>query len=1030
MRIAILSLLALSVLFPATARTQATGTLAGAVTSEDGRPIDGASVTVSGTQLRAVTAATGRYTITGVPVGPQSVVARRIGFAYVTKIVTVSANQVTSTVFQLKEQAVSLDQIVSIGYTAASVKDLTGAVSVLSGDEVQATGVPLITLSVALQGKLAGLDVVSNSGLPGAGARVRVRGSGSINANAEPLYVVDGVPLLQGSGSDVPTVNPLASIDPNEITSIQLLKDAASTAIYGSRGSNGVFLIETRHGQRGESGVEVETSYGSQTISKRISVLDGPDFMRLVNEAQVNAGFTARYTLAQIAAAPTYDYEAMLLHSAPQMTQQITFHGGDKQLRYLVSGNYTKQDGIELNSDFSRFGLRLNVDDDFSRRLRIGTSISLTRSESNAPSEDRGAIGNSTNGVSSAMIYNPTTPPRDTITGQWIKSSPETSLQVSNPLANVSEQILRNTNMQLFGTMYAELDLSSEARLRSTFSGNFGFASTDWFAPRTILAGSPAGLGSLSTSQSRDLTSTTTIDLLRTLGPRSLDLVGGFEVQTSENESLTGNENGLPTDATTVFALGSSVTPVRASSSQTASALLSFFTRANYGIADRYLFSVSARRDGSSKFGANNKWAFFPSAAFAWRISNEAFMQRQRIFSDLKLRLSTGVAGNQAINPYQTLSQLTSGFANFGGSEIATVTPSSTEPNPNLKWEKTTDRNVGVDAGFLDGRLTITLDAYQRTTNDLLFDVGVPQTTGFGDQLQNVGSVSNRGLELSIKTVNVSRHAFVWRSVLTASMNRSEVTDIGAGSEACRRDVNACPTIRGRGIQFAGDTHILQVGQPLGAIFGYRVLGLWQPGDTCNLRVATACTPGEYKIQDTNGDGAITTADRVILGTGEPKVYGGFGNSLVYGSFSLDVFFTFAGGNKLINGSLYYGCEGLMQGNERSCMLDRWTPTNMSTDVPRPNASRSRLVYSSVVEDGSYVRLQTVALGYELPARLVPRAHSIRIYLSAENLWLRTRYSGFDPEASSAGSNNTTPGVDAGAYPRAKSWNLGARVAY
>ena len=1024
------SLLVLAVLAPVTARAQTSGTISGTVTAEDGRPIQGVSVNVTGTLLGRVTEANGRYTIVGVPVGTQTVVARRLGFAPQSRAVTVILGQTTTADFTLAVQAAILNDVVAIGYGNTSVRNLSGAVAVVSGTELKAEGVPLVTLSEGLAGKAPGIQVSSNSGIPGAGARVRVRGTASINANSEPLYVIDGVPVLQGSGSSTPTSNPLGSLEPSDIESVQILKDAASTAIYGSRGSNGVIVIETRHGRRGESGVDFEASYGMQTISNRIPVLSGPDFMTIVNESRTNAGLAALYTPAQIAAAPTYDYQNMMLRTAPQTTQAITFHGGESRLRYLIGANHTKVEGILINSRFTRYGGRLNLDSDVSERFRVGTTMMLTRTEQLNPSEENGALGNGGNGILAAMFFNPTSPPRDTVTGLWIKSSPGTSEQVPNPVANAREQTGRATNTQLFGTTYLQFDILSNLRLQTNLAGNFGFSNNYNFSPRTILSGGAAGTGSLSSGQSRDLTSSTTLNYNQRLGPGELELLGGFEAQTFYDEGLSGTETGLPTDATTIYDIGSSIQLGRGGSSLTEAALQSYLARVNYNIADKYLFMATARRDGSSKFGANNKWAFFPSASVAWRISEEGFMRDFTLIDDLKLRLSSGVSGNQAIGSYQTLSRLNSGFVSFGQTEVATLAPSATAPNPNLRWEKTTDVNVGVDLSILRNRITANFDVYRKTTKDLLFNASLPNTTGFSNQTQNIGSVKNRGVELGLSTVNIQGRDLTWRSTFNISANRSEVVNVGATTEACRADANVCQTVTGRGITGAGATHILQPGQPLGTIYGFKVLGLWQQGDTCDLTATAQCTPGEYKLQDTNGDRVITNADRVRLGTGEPKFYGGFSNNVTFRRFSLNAFLNYQQGNKIVNGGLAYGCQGQMQLNERTCMLDRWTPTNTNTNIPRANNTRIRRVYSTLVEDGSFVRLSSLTLAYQIPDGLAPRMHSARVFVTGQNLWLHTNYSGFDPEVSSSGSSNTAPGVDAGAYPRSKVWNFGIAASY
>jgi TonB-linked SusC/RagA family outer membrane protein len=1010
------------------AAAQATGQLSGTVTAEGGRPLPDATVIVAGTSFGAITRADGRYTIAAVPAGSHTVTARRIGYAPTSRSVTVDPGGTGTADFQLVAQATQLQDVVAIGYGTTTRKDLTGSVAVVTAEEFKTKAAPTVTLSTGLQGKAPGVQVISNTGLPGGGVRVRVRGTGSITANSEPLYVIDGLAAEQGTSSSNPQVNPLIALDPNDIESIQILKDASATAIYGARGANGVVLITTRRGRRGESQVTLETSYGSQKISKTIPVLNAQQFMQLSNEARANAGLTPLYTDAQIASAQTYDYPGMILRTAPQATAGLTFSGGEQRFRYLLSGNYTKQDGIELGSDFERYGGRINLDADVSSRLRLGTSLNLTRAARNAPAQENGSLGNSANGIQAAMQFAPFQAPRDAA-GSWVRSSPSTE-PVPNPIASANELQDLNTFARILGNVFGEYDILPGLTARSTFGGNFQFDDIQFYAPRTILAGGAGGSGFINSSDTRDLTNATTLTYRReTLGPGSLELLGGFEVQTFHNESVTGSGANFPTDATTVFNLGSGSQLSPAGSSITEAALVSYLGRAQYNIADKYLVTASARRDGSSRFGKNNKWAFFPSAAVAWRVSEEGFMRNQTRVSDLKLRLSYGKVGNQAVAPYQSLTSLGIQWYSFGTTEVPALAPGSTMPNPDLRWEQQTQFNAGVDAGFFRNRVTLSLDAYRSTTKDLLLTVSLPSTTGFTQQLRNIGSVQNRGLELSINTVNFERDRLSWRSTLNVAGNRNKVIDLGAQTQLL---ISA----RGIGGFFSpGETHILKVGEPLGSIYGFRVIGLWQQGDACYLRNTTECTPGEYKIADISGpngrpDSAITAADRVILGQADPKYYGGFGNTLSFGPFSLDAFLTFVRGNKVINAGNAYGGLAIGQANERTTVLRRWTPQNTNTTVPRANNSRPRRLYSTLVEDGSFVRLQTLTLGYQLPPRLLPRAESARLFITGQNLWVSTDYSGFDPEVNSSAGDARIGGADVGAYPRTRAWNIGLSVTY
>ena len=1036
-------------------RSSQTGSIAGTVKDGDtGGPITAATVTVVGTRFSAQTDAEGRFTIGGVPAGSYRLRARMLGYTAADTSAVVEDGQQSVMDLRLKRSPIELNPVVAIGYATVEKRDLTGAVASVSGDQFETKAAPTVTLSGGLQGKIAGVQVTSNSGMPGVGIRVRVRGTGSISANSEPLYVIDGLPAEQGAGGDNddardPKTNPLMSLDPNEIESIDVLKDASATAIYGSRGANGVVLITTKRGRVGESRVTVESNAGFQSIRKTIPVLNGPQFMQLANEAVFNAegdSTNLPFTAAQIGSAATYNYPAMMLRTGLQTNQAISLSGGEQKLRYLLSGNFTRQEGIVLGSDFNRYGVRLNLDGDASSRFRWGSSLSLTRVARNAARVENGAVGNSANGLQAAMQFAPFAAPKDA-TGNWIMQSPSTE-PVPNPIANALEETDLNTTSRALGSVFAELDITPELKVRSTFGGNFQFDGIHFYAPRTILDGGSGGSGWMYNRERRNLTNENTVNYRRAMGPGKLDLLGGYSVQTWYEESARANGADFPIDHTNVYDLGSGSTLVAPVSTTQEHALLSFLGRANYNVADKYLFTLTGRRDGSSVFGVNHKWGFFPSGAFAWRLGDESFMRHQSLFSDLKLRVSYGKVGSQAVDPYQSLSQLDVAWYSSGTTEIPAMAPGSLMPNPDLHWEEQTQFNAGLDAALLHNRVAFTIDAYHSKTRDLLLLVNVPITTGFNQQLQNVGSVQNNGVELSVTTTNIERPKLTWRSTLTISHNHNKVLDLGTRSDPVTGKPVAVTqfTVTPRTGNFfdPSDVYLVRVGEPLGSIYGYQVAGLWQVGDQCYLTNTVECTPGEYKIVDqltvdTNStpdgipdvaDGKITAADRVILGRGEPKFYGGFGNALTYRRFTLDAFFSFTYGNKIINAGKAYGCLAIMQANERTCVLDRWTPTHTNTDVPRPNRDRARLLYSTFVEDGSYLRLQTLTLGYELPRGLIPGTVATRLYVTAQNLFTITGYSGFDPDVNSEGGDERFGLIDIGAYPRQRVWNFGLTTTF
>jgi len=1012
------------------ARAQQPGTIAGAVTSQQtGAPLAGASITIPGTKLGATTGFDGRYTMREVPAGTYRVQARLIGYGTAQDTgVVVTAGDTALAHFHLQAQAIQLDAVVAIGYATVQKRDVTGAVASVNGEDLLVKAAPTTALSNALQGKAAGVEVLVNSGIPGSGASVHIRGTNSISANSEPLYVIDGIPAMQGTSSDDPTFNPISQLNPDDVESVEILKDASATAVYGSRGANGVVLVTTRRGQRGEDRVTLESSYGAQQISKRIPVLTGPQYMTLVNEAYHNADSTRalRYTAQDIANAGTYDYPDMLVRTGMQQSHALTLSGGDARTRYLLSGNFLNQEGILINSAFQRYGVRFNLDREVSKRFRTGTSLSVARVRQDVDWTENGGIGAGARGILAAMNFDPSLSPKNA-NGDWNLRA-VLGEQLENPLANISETVDRRNEWRLLGNVFADLAVTDGLHLKSTVGVNGHFWRNPYFAPRTIAAGASVnGSGSMGTGYDREVINENTANYHRQIGPGTLDLLGGFSVQTGASESSNSHAEGFPTDVIGWNDLGSGSSQRRVSSGYSDWALLSALGRANYNLLDRYLFTVTARRDGSSRFGANNKWAFFPSAAFAWRLSDEPFMRTQTLFNDLKLRLSYGVTGNQAVSQYQSLSRMNSTFAGIGATrEVVTLVPSGSAPNPNLKWESTRQLNAGVDASLFNNRVTLSLDAYHSVTKDLLLWTNLPRTSGYVNQLRNIGSVRNRGVELGISTVNIQHGSVTWRSTLNVAGNRNVVLDLG--------DVNTIlpgPSRYGWFID-GYDSFVVQVGQPLGSIYGYRVTGLWQQGDACSLKAPQNkdCAPGEYRIADVNGDSLITPADRAILGYTQPSFYGGISNSVTFGPFSLDVFCNFSYGNKVANVNNVFSelATGFL--NERAEVLDRWTPTNTNTTIPRANNARPRRLYSTFVEDGSFLRLQTITLGYQFPPGLIPGTRTARLYLTGQDMFVLSSYSGFDPEVNSIGGDSRYRGVDSGAYPRARVVNFGMTVTF
>jgi TonB-dependent starch-binding outer membrane protein SusC len=1022
--IVIMGLLALGA--PNAALTQQAGSIAGVVTSELDRPLSGAEVSLAEGPQATLTVADGRYLLAGVPVGEHVVRARFLGYGVAEVTVNVVAGEVAIANFRMRPQAIELDRLVVTGYGTQVRRELAGAVASVSGEDLMVRGAPTVTVSSALQGRAAGVSVVTNSGIPGAGASVRVRGTNSISANSEPLYVVDGVPATQGTTSDDPTQNPLNTINPNDIESIDILKDAAATAIYGARGANGVVLITTRRGQPGSDQFTVESSFGVQQISKEIPVLNARQYRELRNEALVNVGEDPYYDALDVA---SYDYPSMLLRSAPQQNHGFTFSGGDSRTRYLLSGNVLSQDGIVRGTDFERYSGRINLDRHINDRLRVGTSLSLARMKLNLSEVETGGLAGDSRGIIAAMIFDPAQAPRDE-DGNWVRRH-ELAEFITNPVATVTDLVNRRNETRLLWNLFGEFDVVENLQFRSSLGGNLFEYYSPRYAPRTIHQGSASGgIANIWQGRTTEILNENLLSY-RTdvVGPGHLGLLGGFTVQTSESNSTSMEGQNFLVDDTQWHNIGAGQGNRSIGSGASEWALLSYLTRANYNLFDRYMFTVTGRYDGSSRFGAENKWGFFPSASFAWLVSEERFMENQSVFSDLKLRTSYGLTGNQPSATYASLAGMTSTEASIGGIRNVVFVPGWRAPNPDLKWETTRQFNAGLDAGVLDNRVTLSVDVYTGRTDDLLLEVNMPFTSGFQSQIQNIGAIQNRGVEVEVQTVNVETAQLSWRSRFNVAANRNKVLSID------HQDFILLGTGTNRSWAWAvgGTSHVVQPGAPLGSFYGYPVNGLWQQGDACDLtelRPTLDCVPGEMRFVDVNGDGRISPEDRTIIGNAEPDFYGGFTNTLTYGAFSLDAFLNFSYGNEIINAPNVFAMSSTGQVNERAEVLNRWTPTNTNTDIPRANALRRSLLHSDLVEDGSFLRLQSLTVGYQLPARLLPGTNQARVYLTGQNLFTITGYSGFDPEVNSLGGDPRTRGVDIGAYPRSRTWNVGVSATF
>jgi TonB-linked SusC/RagA family outer membrane protein len=993
----------------------ANGSIAGRVTmAESSEPLYGATITVSGTRLRSATDADGRYTVAAVPEGTHTVYVQRIGFGRDSATVIVRPNETVTANFSLRPLAVRLNEVVAIGYGTQSRRNLTGAVSSVTSEEIQLR--PVASVDQALQGKAAGVQVTGGSGQPGSTAAVRIRGGNSIAAGNDPLYVIDGVPVASSANNTntstletqgVSGLNPLAALNPSDIESIEILKDASATSIYGARASNGVILVTTKRGRSGASSATFGAYYGRQEVRHKLSLLNAQEFAQNANAARLNAGQPALYSPAQIASLPNTNWQDAIFRSAPMANYELSFSGGDNDTHYYMSGNLLRQDGVIVNTNLDRGSVRLNLDQDISTRFRVGNRFTFSRSQ--AQLMPNGGAGQE---VSSVLINALTAPPTLAIRGSggeyFAGLNTANGRIFANPVAAAELITNREQQNRLVGNVFGEYDLLQNLTFRTALGADYLSSMQDFYSPSNTYPGvTTGGKGSRGSVGVTTWLNENTLHYRREqLGLlHGVDLLGGLTLQRTNSDNISGTAQNFVTDALAQNGLNTGGTFLGVWSGAPHSSLLSYFARANWNLADRFLFTVTGRRDGSSKFGQGNQYGFFPSGAIAWRLSEEPFIKRVGLFDDLKLRTSYGRTGNQDIGDYRALATLGSTTYLFNGVKVIGYAP-STLANPLLKWETTDQFDAGLDVAMLKSRLLVTADVYNKTTKDLLLEVAVPATLGYNTQLQNIGSVRNRGVELAFNTVNLTG-ALGWTSSFNIAWNRNKVLNIGADTQL----VNPV----GVGAGANQNPTILKVGQPINSFYGYVYNGM---------------VNGQPTYADLTGDGQVSTADQRIIGSAQPSYTGGFTNQLTLQNFDLSVFIQFSKGNQIYNITRALLTNNAGNANQLTDVLAAASAGANGIPLPKLGNSYDTRPSTLFVEDGSYLRGKSIRLGYRLPESLLSSArvrslHDAQIYLSAQNFFTSTKYTGFDPEVSEYATSVLAQGIDFGTYPQTRQITFG-----
>jgi TonB-dependent starch-binding outer membrane protein SusC len=993
--------------------------ITGKVTSgEDGLEVIGATVTIKGTDLGTVTDFDGTYEI--VAPGEGSILV----FSYVglkTVEQTVGARRQIDVV--LSPDISILDEVVIVGYGTQKRSNISGSVSTVTSDEITQT--PVLRTEQALQGRTAGVQVTQNSGSPGSALTVRIRGIGTIN-NSDPLYIVDGVPV---EGIDF--------LNPNDIESINVLKDAASAAIYGSRGANGVVLITTKGGKKKQQGrISYEAYYGVQSPWKLINLLSAREYAVISNESHIAAGKKPLSEFANPdALGEGTDWLDAIFQDAAMTSHQLAFTGGSERSAYTVSGNYFDQDGIVggSKSGFQRYTVRLNTTHDVKDWLTLGNTLGITNLKRNFLPENN----EFTTPLVRALNMDPVTRVRRS-DGVYAYSR-YSDTDITNPLNAIENTHDSWTTNRLVGSVFGEVRITRGLSLRSTYSTDVTFAERNIFYPRfdlsidPVLSDAPAGEKNLINSVVKEhnqwknwqwenvLTYNRLFaekhDMTFTLGTTALE---------NRHDYSGGANTNLPTNDPKDAFISNTIDPITSQSAYggaSESALFSVFGRVNYEYADKYLLTATFRSDGSSRFGQNNRFGNFPSFSAGWVVSREEFFDVAPI-SFLKLRASWGQNGNDRIGNY-TFTTIVNAGQNYTFSPDEVITNGAvplTAANPDLKWETVTQTNVGLDVELMDGRFNFTSDYYIKNTTDMLYAAPIPLVSGTLAPVRNIGSVDNRGLELSLQYRN-REGAFTYSLGGNIAFVSNEVVSLGEGGD---------PVLTGR-VQSANATVArTEVGRPIASFYGFVTDGIFQTSEEVAAHAFQneQTAPGDIRFKDLNGDGVIDIQDQTFIGNPTPDFTYGFNADFAFRGFDLSLFVLGSQGNDIYNATVRYDFTYV---NRPVSVLNRWTGPGTSNDEPRVNLNdpnQNARVSDRFLEDGSFIRLKNIQLGYSLPNSVIQKLkiQKFRLYVSAHNLFTFTNYSGLDPEIGAVTALEI--GIDRGFYPQSRSFLGGLSVTF
>jgi TonB-linked SusC/RagA family outer membrane protein len=1017
------------------------------IVSDNTGPLPGVNVLVKGTTNGTQTDFNGNYTLNNVS-NDATLVYSFVGF----ETTEISVGGKSTINVTLEENASELDEVVLIGYGSQRKSDLTGAVGQVDNEQLQER--PATSLNQALSGKISGVQVNTNSGRPGGKSNIRIRGFSSINSSNNPLYVVDGVQLPQGNLDQFSSA--IDYLNPNDVVSIEVLKDASSTAIYGARGANGVILVTTKRGKAGQGRVTYDATFSvNQFGPNRAKVLNSAEYAMVEQLAWENsakfdpegwaagnyAQYEPRLKRADPLMAPLFDSNGKAIYDtdwskevvqhALSQNHQLGFSGGNDQTTYAISLGIRDDQGLLKETYLKRYSGRFSLDDQIQPWLKVGGSLSYNYQTEN--------LADTNDEVPRRMVEDfPFLPVR-------YESGPKEGEFADNrdyPYAEGTRNSVHRLNSQKYilntqtvsGSVYSNIDFAENLQMRTVLGTNVLTQENNEFSDSTLDSN-----GMASASSSNEKQTFWSLENYLTYNKdfdenNALTALLGISWQESNNFYVNAQSRNFPTDYFQYNNLGAGTDNLAVGSSADREALNSYFGRLNYNFMKKYLFTVTARADGSSKFGDNNKFSLFPSAAFAWRTSDENFLVDSKVISNLKLRTSYGVTGNSEIPPYSSLSLLSSNYkAIWDGNPIG-GTGLNRLANPDLKWEKTAQYDVGLELGLLKNKISIEADYYYRKTTDMLLDAPVPQSTGYAIIRRNVGSMENKGIELSITSTNISTADFMWNTTFNISMNRNKVLSLATPSDIFG--------VGGPGI--TNETSIIRVGEPVGAFWGLTRLGVWGTDEAAeaakfvSYRNGLTLLPGDIKYKDFNGDYIINDEDRTIIGNGSPDAWGAFTNYITYKNFDFTLELQYSYGNDVMNMNLHSSEDRQGLANSYKTVLNAWTPENQNTMIAQVRDTRAGYVTNvdtHWIQDGSFVRGKNIMLGYTFNGNLLDVLHlnKLRIYGSAQNFFLIVDPELLgDPEVTpirgDASNNAFSQGMKWHEYPKSTTFVVGLQV--